>query len=244
MLIENPAAISNPFYLMAPAWSLWPLVMLATAATVIASQAVISGVFSVTTQAVSLGLLPRLRVEHSSADIAGQIYVPTMNWILMVAALALVVGFGSSAALGGAYGLAVSGAMTIVTPLTLSLIKSRTGKESRAAAHRLVVAVHRRHRFPARESDQARGRRLAAAGVRPHHLLADANLAERARLGDGAAAARTKAGARFHRGLEARPAGARGGHVDFPGSEGIGHSARLAQQHQVQSRDARAGGAA
>jgi KUP system potassium uptake protein len=132
MLIENPAAISNPFYLMAPAWSLWPLVILATAATVIASQAVISGVFSVTTQAVSLGLLPRLRVEHSSADNAGQIYVPTMNWILMVAALALVMGFGSSAALAGAYGLAVSGAMTIVTPLTLSLIKSRTGKDSRA----------------------------------------------------------------------------------------------------------------
>src|SRR5580692_1630615 len=132
MLIENPAAIENPFYLMAPEWSRWPLVILATAATVIASQAVISGVFSVTTQAVSLGLLPRLKVEHSSADVAGQIYVPTMNWILMVAALALVVGFGSSAALGGAYGLAVSGAMTIVTPLTLSLIKSRTGKESRA----------------------------------------------------------------------------------------------------------------
>jgi len=132
MLIENPAAISNPFYLMAPAWSLWPLVILATAATVIASQAVISGVFSVTTSAVSLGLLPRLRIQHSSADNAGQIYVPTMNWILMVAALALVLSFGSSAALAGAYGLAVSGAMTIVTPLTLSLIKSRTGKDSRA----------------------------------------------------------------------------------------------------------------
>jgi len=132
MLIENPAAISNPFYLMAPTWSLWPLVMIATAATVIASQAVISGVFSVTTQAVSLGLLPRLRIQHSSADNAGQIYVPTMNWILMVAALALVMSFGSSAALAGAYGLAVSGAMTIVTPLTLSLIKSRTGKDSRA----------------------------------------------------------------------------------------------------------------
>jgi KUP system potassium uptake protein len=132
MLIENPAAISNPFYLMAPAWSLWPLVILATAATVIASQAVISGVFSVTTSAVSLGLLPRVRIQHSSADNAGQIYVPTMNWILMVAALALVMSFGSSAALAGAYGLAVSGAMTIVTPLTLSLIKSRTGKDSRA----------------------------------------------------------------------------------------------------------------
>jgi KUP system potassium uptake protein len=132
MLIENPAAIENPFYLMAPEWSLWPLVILATAATVIASQAVISGVFSVTTQAVSLGLLPRQRVEHSSAENVGQIYVPAMNWLLMGAALALVLGFGSSAALAGAYGLAVSGAMTIVTPLTLSLIKSRTGSKSRA----------------------------------------------------------------------------------------------------------------
>jgi KUP system potassium uptake protein len=132
MLIENPAAILNPFFLMAPDWSLWPLVIISTAASVIASQAVISGVFSVTTQAVSLGLLPRLRVEHSSAEHAGQIYVPTMNWILMIAALALVLSFGSSAALAGAYGLAVSGAMTIVTPLTLSLIKSRTGSESRA----------------------------------------------------------------------------------------------------------------
>jgi KUP system potassium uptake protein len=131
LLIQNPAAISNPFYLMAPEWFLWPLVVIATAATVIASQAVISGVFSVTTQAVSLGLFPRLRVEHSSAEYAGQIYVPTMNWILMIAALALVVSFGSSAALAGAYGLAVSGAMTIVTPLILSLIKSRTGRESR-----------------------------------------------------------------------------------------------------------------
>jgi KUP system potassium uptake protein len=130
LLMENPAAISNPFYLMAPAWSLWPLVVLATAATVIASQAVISGVFSVTRTAVSLGLLPRLRVEHSSADNAGQVYVPSMNWLLMLAALALVASFGSSAALAGAYGLAVSGAMTIVTPLTLSLIKSRFGRDS------------------------------------------------------------------------------------------------------------------
>ncbi len=132
MLIENPAAISNPFYLMAPSWSLWPLIILATAASLIGSQAVISGVFSVTTQAVSLGLLPRVRVEHSSAEHAGQIYVPTMNWLLMAASLALVLGFGSSSALAGAYGLAVSGAMTIVTPLTLSLIKSRTGRDSRA----------------------------------------------------------------------------------------------------------------
>jgi KUP system potassium uptake protein len=130
LLIERPKAISNPFFLMAPDWSLWPLVILATAATVIASQAVISGVFSVAHTAVSLGLLPRLRVEHSSAENVGQIYVPSMNWLLMIAAIALVMSFGSSAALAGAYGLAVSGAMTIVTPLTLSLIKSRSGRSS------------------------------------------------------------------------------------------------------------------
>src|SRR5450755_3370376 len=87
LLIENPAAIANPFYLMAPQWSLLPLVVIATAATAIASQAVISGVFSVAAVAVNIRLLPRLRVEHSSAVHAGQIYVPTMNWILMVAAL-------------------------------------------------------------------------------------------------------------------------------------------------------------
>src|SRR5258708_22409911 len=82
LLIENPAAISNPFYMMAPAWSLWPLVIIATAASGIASQAVISGVFSVTTQAVSLGLPPRLRVGHSSSEHTRQIYLSTMNSIL------------------------------------------------------------------------------------------------------------------------------------------------------------------
>ena len=130
MLIVNPQAIDNPFYRMAPEWGLMPLVILATAATIIASQAVISGVFSVTRSAVSLGLLPRVRVEHSSAENEGQIYVPSANWILMTASIALVLHFGSSAGLAGAYGLAVSGAMTIVTPLILSLIKSRTGRES------------------------------------------------------------------------------------------------------------------
>ena len=224
LLIENPAAISNPFYLMAPQWSLLPLVVIATAATVIASQAVISGVFSVTTQAVSLGLFPRVRVEHSSAEYAGQIYVPTMNWIMMLATLGLVLGFGSSAALAGAYGLAVSGAMTIVTPLTLSLIKSRTGKKQPLAARGPVAAVHHRPGIPARQSDQASGRRLAAAHVGLHHLLADADLGERAGVGHGAPAAGAKAGARFPGRLEARPAGARAGNGDFPGCQGVAAS--------------------
>ncbi|MFO1469094.1 MAG: KUP/HAK/KT family potassium transporter [Steroidobacteraceae bacterium] len=130
LLISHPQAISSPFYLMAPEWGLLPLVAIATAAAVIASQAVISGVFTVTRSAVSLGLLPRVRVEHSSAENEGQIYVPSTNWALMIGSTALVLGFGSSAALAGAYGLAVSGAMSLEIPLTLSLLKSRSGRES------------------------------------------------------------------------------------------------------------------
>lgn len=130
MLINEPEAISSPFYRMAPSWGLMPLVGIATAAAVIASQAVISGVFTVTRSAVSLGLLPRVRVEHFSAENEGQIYVPATNWALMVASTALVMGFGSSAALAGAYGLAVAGAMSLEIPLTLSLLKSRSGRES------------------------------------------------------------------------------------------------------------------
>ena len=130
MLISRPETISNPFYLMAPSWGLLPLVGIATAAAIIASQAVISGVFTVTRSAVSLGLLPRVRVEHSSAENQGQIYVPSTNWLLMIGSTALVLSFGSSSALAGAYGLAVSGAMSIEIPLTLSLLKSRSGRES------------------------------------------------------------------------------------------------------------------
>jgi len=130
LLISQPEAISSPFYRMAPSWGLLPLVGIATAAAVIASQAVISGVFTVTRSAVSLGLLPRVRVEHFSAENEGQIYVPATNWALMVGSTALVLGFGSSAALAGAYGLAVSGAMSLEIPLTLSLLKSRSGRES------------------------------------------------------------------------------------------------------------------
>src|SRR6202451_2626644 len=241
MLIENPAAISNPFYLMAPAWSLWPLVLLATAATVIASQAVISGVFSVTTQAVSLGLLPRLRVEHSSADNAGQIYVPTMNWILMVAALALVFGFGSSAALAGAYGLAVSGAVTRVAPVSLSLIKSRTGKESRwlrtGLSALFVVDIAFLTANLTKIEDG--GWLPLVSGFIIFWLM------QTWQRGRGSVMARLLGGQKGRRGFpecpEARPAGARGGHGDFLGCEGHGHSARPAQQHQIQPGHARAG---
>ena len=113
LLLDDPTAVRNPFFLLAPEWARMPLVVLATLATVIASQAVISGAFSVTRQAVQLGFLPRLRILHTSAYEAGQIYVPVVNWALLVLVILLVLGFGSSSNLAAAYGIAVTGTMVI-----------------------------------------------------------------------------------------------------------------------------------
>jgi KUP system potassium uptake protein len=117
LLLRNPAAVQNPFYLLAPGWALIPMVVLATAATVIASQAVISGAFSVARQAVQLGYLPRMKIVHTSHEEAGQIYVPFTNWTLYLAVIALVFGFKSSSNLAAAYGIAVAGTMLISTIL-------------------------------------------------------------------------------------------------------------------------------
>jgi KUP system potassium uptake protein len=117
LLLARPEAIANPFYLLAPSWALYPLVVLASTATVIASQAVISGAFSITRQAVQLGYLPRMLVRHTSEQEIGQVYVPAVNGLLLVAVVATVLGFHSSDALGGAYGVAVTGTMTVTTVL-------------------------------------------------------------------------------------------------------------------------------
>ena len=117
LLIGDPDAIRNPFFLLAPEWLLLPLVVVATAATVIASQAVISGAFSVTQQAIHLGYIPRLRILHTSASTASQIYIPTVNWSLAVAVVFLVLVFRTSSNLTAAYGIAVTGAMFIDTCL-------------------------------------------------------------------------------------------------------------------------------
>jgi KUP system potassium uptake protein len=121
LVLQDPSAMRNPFYLLAPSWLLIPLIALATAATIIASQAVISGVYSVTRQAMNLGYLPRLRVLHSSAASAGQVYVPAANWMLFVGTLVLVIAFRSSAALAGAYGIAVSATMLLAGVLVAML---------------------------------------------------------------------------------------------------------------------------
>jgi KUP system potassium uptake protein len=115
LLLEHPAAVANPFYMMAPEWGRLPLVAIATLACIVASQAVISGAFSVTHQAIQLGFLPRLRTEHTSEKAAGQIYIPAVNWLLLIMIIGLVLGFRQSTRLASAYGIAVTGTMLITT---------------------------------------------------------------------------------------------------------------------------------
>jgi KUP system potassium uptake protein len=123
MLLDHPENIKNPFYEMAPQWALFPLIGLATAAAVIASQALITAAFSVTKQAIQLGYLPRLRITHTSVKETGQIYVPFVNWALYVCIVAAVGAFGSSSALASAYGIAVTIDMTITTVMTFFVIR-------------------------------------------------------------------------------------------------------------------------
>ena len=123
LILGDKAAIGNPFFHLVPAWGLFPLVLLSTAATVIASQAVISGCFSLSRQAIQLGLMPPLDVFQTSAQARGQIYIPQVNWLLLAAVLALVLGFQSSSALASAYGFAVTGTMTLTTVLAAAVMR-------------------------------------------------------------------------------------------------------------------------
>ena len=127
LMLSDPTAASNPFYLMVPTWSLWPMVLLATFATVIASQAVISGVFSITRQAIQLGFAPRMEVRHTSGEEEGQIFVPYANTALMIGVILLVIGFRSSANLAAAYGIAVTGTMATTTVLALIVARRLWG---------------------------------------------------------------------------------------------------------------------
>src|ERR1700726_3662851 len=117
LLITDASTLENPFYQLAPNWAHYPLVAFATVATVIASQAIISGVFSLTQQSIQLGFLPRMQIKHTTSDAMGQIYVPLVNWLLAAATLGAVLSFGTSDALAGAYGIAVSLLMAITTLL-------------------------------------------------------------------------------------------------------------------------------
>ncbi|GAB1408427.1 potassium transporter Kup [Thermomonas brevis] len=124
LVLEDPAAIRNPFYVGVPDWARWPMILLATAATVIASQAVITGAFSIARQAMQLGYIPRMRIKHTSSDTIGQIYIPAVNWMLMVLVIGLVLAFRSSTNLAVAYGISVSMTMFIDT-LLLALVATK-----------------------------------------------------------------------------------------------------------------------
>jgi KUP system potassium uptake protein len=127
LLITDPKAVDNPFYLLAPEWALYPMVALATAATVIASQATISGTYSLTKQAIQLDYLPRMNVTQTSAREVGQIYIRGANWVLLLVILAAIIGFGSSTRLASAYGVAVTGTMLVTTILTFFVIRFAWG---------------------------------------------------------------------------------------------------------------------
>ena len=127
LLLRDPRAIENPFYLLAPRWALYPLLLIATLATIVASQALISGVFSLAQQAMQLGFIPRMTIVHTSEREHGQIYVPQINTALAVGTLLIVAGFKSSDALGAAYGIAVTGTMAITTLLFAVVARSRWG---------------------------------------------------------------------------------------------------------------------
>jgi KUP system potassium uptake protein len=127
VLLRDPEAIENPFLSMGPTWAVWPLVLLATSATVIASQALISGAFSLTVQAMRLDYLPRLKVLHTSASQEGQVYVPAVNYILMVSCIGLVIGFQTSSNLAAAYGIAVTMTMVITTILFMMFMRQKWG---------------------------------------------------------------------------------------------------------------------
>jgi KUP system potassium uptake protein len=127
LLIAEPGAIDNPFFRLVPHWGLYPLVVLSTMATIIASQAVISGAYSLTRQAVQLGLCPRMEIRHTSESEMGQIYIPQVNWMLLVGILILIFGFKSSDNLASAYGIAVTGTMMIDTLMAFVVVRSHWG---------------------------------------------------------------------------------------------------------------------
>jgi KUP system potassium uptake protein len=127
LLLTTPDAVINPFYLLAPAWFVYPLLIIATSAAVVASQALISGAFSLTQQAIQLGYSPRMRIIHTSKQEAGQIYIPEVNKALAVGTLLLIIGFGSATALGSAYGVAVSGTMAITSILFYMVVRDQWG---------------------------------------------------------------------------------------------------------------------
>jgi KUP system potassium uptake protein len=139
LLLEHPEAAENPFYLLAPSWAIFPMILLAVAAAVIASQAVISGAYSLTMQAVQLGFSPRLKIDHTSTSQIGQVYIGAINWLLMIGCILLVLGFRTSSNLAAAYGVAVTTTMVITTLLFYVVARARWGWSALAAGSLAAV---------------------------------------------------------------------------------------------------------
>ena len=178
MLLAHPERLENPFFLLYPSWALLPMVILATVATIIASQAVITGAFSISQQAMQLGVLPRFRVLRTSETEKGQIYIPIINWLLLAAVIVLVVLFKSSSALAAAYGIAVTGDM-VITSCLLFIVAWKFWRWSPAVAA-LVIAPFLAIELdlPRRERAQDPAGRLVPAAGRRRAVHPDVDLAQ------------------------------------------------------------------
>ena len=207
LLLGNPAALENPFYLLAPEWGLYPLVGLASLATIIASQAVISGAFSYTRQAIQLGYLPRLEVRHTSETEIGQVYVPRINYILLIAIIIVVLVFQSSDNLGAAYGIAVSGDMAITTLLAFLYMRSQ-GWSLAAGGPAIRRLRDARPDLPDRQPAEIRAGRLVSDPRRDHRLLDHGDMVARPPDHGRIARPRRAAARGFRRDAQPRAAGA------------------------------------
>ena len=181
LLTAEPDAIESPFYRLAPDWAVTPLAILATMATVIASQALISGAFSMTAQAIQLDYIPRLAVRHTSGEHAGQIYVPLVNWLLMLGCVGLVLGFRSSSALASAYGIAVTATMAITTLLFFKVVQIPLRMVANEGDDRPPSAARRRPRLLRRQRPEDPPRRLVPVADRRRARDPDDDVAPRPR---------------------------------------------------------------
>ncbi len=241
LLMVEPAAAENPFYRMAPSWALYPMVILSTAAAVMASQAIISGAFSLTMQAIQLGYSPRLRVLYTSAQIIGQVYVPVVNWGLMVACIGLVIGFGSSTHLAAAYGVAIATTM-LITTILFYVVARRRWHWPIAVALPIAAFLSGSICFFRREHAQDFAWRLVPAPRLGRHSVLHAHLAERAQDARSAHEGNDCAARIVYRRLRhaTHPACAR--HRRLYVGQLEGHSARAPAQSETQQSAPSAGG--
>ena len=242
LILNDPAAIQNPFYLLAPEWGRVPLLILATAAAIIASQAVISGAFSLTRAAIQMGYCPRLTILHTSERAIGQIYVPFINWMLLIAIIALVIGFRNSDNLAGAYGIAVTMAMLIDSILIFVVMRRLWDWPVWIAILITHAALADRPDIPRVERAQDPRRRLVPAPDRRHRVHAADDVEERPVAADAASVGRRDAARPLHPEHRGVTADARRRHGRVPDVDAQPRPARAAAQPEAQQGAARARG--